>query len=227
MLTISGDNCAMDLITARSRQLRPLLLACLLLGLVSAACSSGPPPPMSTGPSHTERVEQTRRDKDEFFRTGAESPLPESQRATFAGLTYFPIDAAYNVPARLVEERTAEPVIIELATSRNTVDRLARVGTISFRLGGTGHTLTAFATAADGLTRLFVPFGDQTNRKETYGGGRYLNLTRTPTGLYDLDFNVAYNPYCVYDVNYTCPLPPAENRLAVAISAGERMPTGY
>lgn len=224
---ISGDNYDMKVITLTSRRQCSRLLWCLLLGVASAACSSGPPPPMSSGPSHAERIEQTRREKDEFFRTGGESPIPEAQRAAFAGLTYFPVDASYNVPARLVEERASEPVVIELATSRNTVDRLARVGTISFRLGGAGHTLTAFATAADGLTRLFVPFGDQTNRKETYGGGRYLNLTRTPTGLYDLDFNVAYNPYCVYDVNYTCPLPPAENRLAVAINAGERMPAGH
>lgn len=208
--------------TPLRRSLR--MAGCLLLSALPAACSSGPPPPTASGPSHTVRIEESRRDKDAFFATGEESPLPAAQRSSFRGLTYFPIDASYNVPARLAEERNAEPVIIELATSRNTVDRLARVGTITFRLGGSSYTLTAFAAAADGLTRLFVPFGDQTNRQETYGGGRYLNLTRTPTGLYDLDFNLAYNPYCVYDVNYTCPLPPAENRLAVPIRAGEQMP---
>jgi uncharacterized protein (DUF1684 family) len=196
------------------------------LCLVSA-CSSGPPPPATSGSAYTERVEQTRASKDEAFRVSADSPIPEAQRATFKGLAYFPIDASYSVPASLAEERSADPVIIELATSRNTVDRLARVGTITFRLAGTRYTLTAFATAADGLNRLFVPFGDLTNRQETYGGGRYLNLTRTATGLYDLDFNTAFNPYCVYDVNYTCPLPPPENRLPVAIPAGERMPEAY
>ena len=194
---------------------------------LAAACSSGPPPPATTGPSHTDRVEQDRAAKDEAFRLGADSPIPEAQRATFTGLTYFPIDASYSVPASIAAERSAEPVIIELATSRNTVDRLERVGTITFRLAGTRHSLTAFATAEDGLNRLFVPFGDLTNRHETYGGGRYLNLTRTATGLYDLDFNAAFNPYCVYDVNYTCPLPPAENRLQVAIRAGERMPESH
>lgn len=194
---------------------------------LAAACSSGPPPPATTGPSHTERVEQNRAAKDEAFRLSADSPIPEAQRATFTGLTYFPIDASYSVPASIAAERSAEPVIIELATSRNTVDRLERVGTITFRLAGTRHSLTAFATAEDGLNRLFVPFGDLTNRHETYGGGRYLNLTRTATGLYDLDFNAAFNPYCVYDVNYTCPLPPAENRLQVAIRAGERMPESH
>jgi uncharacterized protein (DUF1684 family) len=85
--------------------------------------------------------------------------------------------------------------------------------------------LTAFAPAeATVITRLFVPFGDLTNVDETYRGGRYLDLQRTPTGVYDLDFNQAYHPYCVYNVNYVCPLPPRENRLTVAIRAGERLP---
>lgn len=194
---------------------------------LAAACSSGPPPPVTSGSAYREAVEQIRVSKDEAFRVSVDSPIPEGQRATFKGLAYFPIDASYSVPASLAEERSADPVIIELATSRNTVDRLARVGTITFRLAGTRYALTAFATAADGLDRLFVPFGDLTNRQETYGGGRYLNLTRTATGLYDLDFNTAFNPYCVYDVNYTCPLPPPENRLQVAIRAGERMPESH
>lgn len=199
-------------------------LPIVALAILPAACTSGPPPPAASGQTLTERVEQSRIDKDEAFRFADESPIPAATRATFPGLVYFPVDPAYSVPASLVEERTADPVMIELATSRNTVDRLARVGTITFRLSGATHTLTAFATAEEGLSRLFVPFGDLTNRQETYGGGRYLNLTRTATGLYDLDFNMAFNPYCVYDVNYTCPLPPAENKLQVAILAGERMP---
>jgi uncharacterized protein (DUF1684 family) len=195
--------------------------------VVVGACNSGPPPPTSGGPSHADRVGQERVAKDEAFRLSPDSPIPEAERAGFTGLNYFPIDPAFNVPASLVTDRGSEPVIIELATSRNTVDRLARVGSITFRLGGVSHQLTAFAAAADGLNRLFVPFGDTTNRHETYGGGRYLNLTRTATGLYDLDFNMAYNPNCVYDVQWTCPLPPPENRLPVEIRAGERLPEGH
>jgi hypothetical protein len=68
-----------------------------------------------------------------------------------------------------------------------------------------------------------VPFGDLTNGTETYKGGRYLDLDRTPTGLYDLDFNRAYHPFCVYDPSYVCPVPPRENRMTVAIKAGERL----
>lgn len=205
------------------RRLGTWLMAALTAGLATA-CSSGPPAPVAAGSSLTDRVAQGRAEKDEAFRLSDVSPIPEAARATFAGLLYFPVDPSYNVPASIEEDRSRDPVIIELATSRDSFDRLARVGTITFRLSGATYTMTAFATAEEGLTRLFVPFGDLTNRHETYAGGRYLNLDRTATGLYDLDFNMAYNPYCVYDVSYTCPLPPAENRLQVAIRAGERMP---
>lgn len=211
---------------AWSRRLRLQLTTVATLGL-TLACSSGPPPPATSALSHTDRVQQSRVAKDEAFRFSNESPVPAADRATFPGLNYFPVDAAYNVPASIVEDRSAEPVIIELALSDGSIDRLARVGTITFRLQGATYTLTAFAAAADGLNRLFVPFGDLTNREETYAGGRYLNLNRTTTGLYDLDFNMAYNPNCVYDVRWSCPLPPPENRLQVAIRAGERLPAGH
>lgn len=215
------------LLTAVSSRYRAKAWVAGFAVALGAACTSGPPPPVTAGLSHAERVQQSRAAKNEAFRLSDESPIPEADRPTFAGLNYFPIDAAYNVPGSIAEDRSAEPVIIELATSRNTIDRLARVGTLTFRLDGQTYQLTAFAAAADGLDRLFVPFGDTTNRHETYGGGRYLNLTRTPTGLYDLDFNMAYNPNCVYDVRWTCPLPPPENRLQVAIRAGERLPDGH
>lgn len=213
---------------AKTTRLRARATAVLLaLALSGAACSSGPPPPAGTGVSHADRVQESRASKDEFFRLGDDSPIPREERAAFQGLVYFPIDGRFNIPASLAPEQSDPPVVIELATSRDRVDRLARVGTLTFRLDEATYTLTAFATAADGLERLFVPFGDLTNRNETYGGGRYLNLTRTPTGLYELDFNLAYNPYCVYDVNYECPLPPAENRLPIAIRAGERLPENH
>jgi uncharacterized protein (DUF1684 family) len=80
-----------------------------------------------------------------------------------------------------------------------------------------------FAEQNAGIDRLFLPFGDATSGTETYGGGRYLELDRTPTGLYDLDFNRAYHPYCVYNVTYDCPVPPRENYLTIAIRAGERL----
>ena len=99
-----------------------------------------------------------------------------------------------------------------------------KAGKLKFSLHGQAYTLTAFVSAEDtARRRLFVPFRDLTAGLETYAAGRYLDLDRTPTGLYDLDFNLAYQPYCYYDAKYDCPIPPAENRLSVPIRAGERI----
>lgn len=200
--------------------------AAALTLVVVGACSSGPPPP-SAPVSYEADLVAGRAAKDQFFKADADSPIPAAQRGSFPGLVYYPVDAAYHVPASLVPERIDPPVVIVLPTSQNEPRRYAKVGTLRFTVAGTPLTLSAFAGEDEGLSRLFVPFGDTTNRVETYGGGRYLELERTPTGLYDLDFNRATNPYCVYDPRYDCPIPPPENRLAIPIRAGERMPAAH
>jgi uncharacterized protein (DUF1684 family) len=73
------------------------------------------------------------------------------------------------------------------------------------------------------MDQLFVPFVDLTSGTETYPAGRYLDLDRTRTGIYLIDFNRAYNPYCYYNPTYDCPYPPRENRLKVPVRAGEKM----
>jgi uncharacterized protein len=114
--------------------------------------------------------------------------------------------------------------ILEIPTSRGERRRHQRVGKLSFTLKGQLLTLTAFLEAGqEDMSRLFVPFGDLTNGTETYPGGRYLDLERTATGIYDVDFNRAYHPYCYYNPAFDCPYPPRENRLPVPIRAGERM----
>jgi hypothetical protein len=101
---------------------------------------------------------------------------------------------------------------------------MRRVGALQFTLKGEALTLTAFADVDDRqLRRLFVPFGDATNGIETYQGGRYLDLDRTATAVYDLDFNRAYHPFCVFNPAYICPIPPKENRLKVPVRAGEKL----
>ena len=74
------------------------------------------------------------------------------------------------------------------------------------------------------FSRLFVPFRDQTSGEETYPAGRYLDLDVSTTGLYDLDFNRAYHPFCYFDETYDCPYPPPQNRLNTAVFAGEKLP---
>src|SRR3990167_2657966 len=101
-----------------------------------------------------------------------------------------------------------------MSTSTGTQRQMRKVGTLEFSLRGQLYTLTAFVeVGAPNLNRLFVPFGDLTSGTETYPAGGDIDLDRTATGIYELDFNRAYNPYCYYNASYECPFPPAENRL--------------
>jgi len=204
----------------RSAQAAAVLAASVLL----AHCNSGPPAPASDDRPYDARIQAFRSEKDVEFKNGADSPIPAADRASFQGLAYYPIDPQYHVPAFLTPDPSGPAPIITLQTSTNIPRKMRRVGKLGFTLGETPYTLTAFADIEDTANRrLFVPFADLTGGTETYKGGRYLDLERTPTGLYDLDFNRAYHPFCVYNPTFECPVPPKENRLAIAIRAGERL----
>jgi uncharacterized protein len=197
-------------------------LAVIVAAAIACGCTSGPAPVDTQ--SQTNAVLQWRADKDAMFKTSNDSPLLPEAKATFTGLTYWPIDGAYRVPAGLTRDRSGPPIVIQLQTSTNQKRRMQKVGTLGFTLKQQQYQLTAFVDLdTNDVNRLFVPFGDLTNNQDTYGGGRYIELDRTPTGLYDLDFNRAYHPFCVFNPNFDCPVPPRENRLQVAIPAGERL----
>jgi uncharacterized protein (DUF1684 family) len=191
---------------------RPLLA--VLLGLLAAGCT------VADAPNSVD-VATWRAEKDRFMRS-AESPVPEDQRPAFPPLDYFPIDAAYGVPASLSIAPGSD--VLELSTSGGLRRKMRKIGTLQFTLKEQPLTLTAFVDAGTNDTRrLFVPFGDLTNGNETYPGGRYLDLERTATGIYEVDFNRAYNPFCVFNPAYDCPYPPRENRLKVPVRAGEKL----
>jgi uncharacterized protein (DUF1684 family) len=185
----------------------------VVLSLVVSACSSAPPE------DYTARIASERARKDEMFRSGEDSPILPKDLESFVPLAYFPIDETYAVPAQLTP--VAEQVRLQMPTSTGKLRTTARIGTLEFTFKGQALKLAAFLE--DGSRRLFVPFSDLTSGTETYQAGRYMNLDPTPTGIYIVDFNVAYHPYCYYNAEFDCPLPPAENRLALPIRAGERL----
>ncbi len=162
-----------------------------------------------------------RRLKDEAFRSAPDSPIPPSQRRHFVGLCYYPPTREYVIPAVL--QRFQRPDTVELASTRvGYRHRMLRYGCFLFPVGDTVLSLTAYKTLGEGGL-LFVPFTDATTGRETYAGGRYLELQEEPEQEYVLDFNRAFNPYCAYNEEYACPVVPAENRLPIPIQAGERM----
>jgi uncharacterized protein (DUF1684 family) len=172
--------------------------------------------------TYAEQIAAWHADKDRFMRESSDSPVPAEKRATFPPLPYFPVDPSYRVPA-LLQPAPRGPAV-EMPTSTGQNRKMRRVGTLSFSLRGQPLSIGAFVEVdQQDMNRLFVPFGDLTNGVETYQGGRYLELDRTPTGLYDLDFNRAFHPFCLFNASYDCPYPPAESRLKVAVRAGEKL----
>jgi len=186
-----------------------------LVLLLAAGCAKEPPP-------YPDQIAAWHAEKDQFMQESSQSPVPADQRAAFPPLAYFPTDPAYRVPAALKPATSNAP--IDMLTSTGQKRQMRRVGTLAFTLNGQPLTLGAFVEAEQqDLRRLFVPFGDLTNGVETYNGGRYLELDRTATAFYDLDFNRAFHPFCLYNSAYDCPYPPAESRLKVPIRAGEKL----
>jgi uncharacterized protein (DUF1684 family) len=195
-----------------------LAIPLLLAALTASACNPQPP---DEG-DYASRIAAMRAAKDADFQSASDSPVPDNRKAQLLPLPYYPIDPAYNVPAAL--KPFEEITVVDMMTSTGSLEKFRRVGSLAFTLNGQALALTAFVSAGSpGMERLFVPFNDLTSGTETYGAGRYLDLDRTASGMYAVDFNVAYNPYCYYNPTWVCPLPPPENRLKVRIEAGEKI----
>ena len=156
-----------------------------------------------------------RRAKDTFFKHDPRSPIPD--RADFQGLRYFEPneDLVFRLPVL-----AGDGSEVVMATSDGQTRRYVRSGRVEFHVGGEAASLTLLSSP--GHPGYFVPFRDATSGHETYGAGRYLDLEAYEEGMIELDFNLAYNPYCAYSDAYSCPLPPPENWLKVRIEAGER-----
>ncbi len=192
-----------------------ILFASLVL---AAGCSSQPP---DEGKSYVEKVAAERAAKDAAFQRQDE-PIPPNKKRELLPLAYFPIDPDYNVPAAL--QPSSDKTVIPIPTSTGTARQMRKAGTLAFTLKGQPLTLTAFVDLTDpDLNHLTVMFSDMTSGTETYAAGRYIDLDRNATGIYELDFNRAYNPYCYYNASYECPYPPPENRLKIPVRAGERL----
>ena len=191
-------------------------MAVVAVAAMAAAACSKPE-------DYPSQIAAQRAAKDAAFKAQPGDPVPPDQMAALVPLSYFPIDELYAVPASL--EPAAERTRLQVPTSTGKIRDIERIGTLKFTVKGQKMSLTAFHELDQPqITRLFVPFSDFTNGAETYAAGRYMELDPTPTGIYVVDFNVAYHPFCYYHPDYDCPYPPKENRLEIPIRAGERLP---
>lgn len=156
-----------------------------------------------------------RQEKDDFFHSDPSSPLTPDQQQTFSGLRYYPEDPALRLVVDV--ERLSPPTTIQVQTSTGDVRDYQRFGRFRFEVEGRPAQLTILRNELG----YFLPFVDALAGTETYGAGRYLEPAERPDGRFEVDFNLAYNPYCAYNENWSCPITPGENRIKIPIRAGE------
>jgi uncharacterized protein (DUF1684 family) len=144
------------------------------------------------------------------------------QLLAFEHLLYFAPDAAYAVKARLV--KFPEQREVKIITTRKLEKTFYRYARVHFQLRGRDLELTALKSSLEGPDSdiLFIPFKDDSNGKESYEVGRFIDAAEPAGDEFILDFNRCYNPLCNYSPAYNCPLPPLENILDVAVPAGEK-----
>ena len=175
------------------------------------------------GQSHKESVIEFQTHLNQEYKNPEKSPLPKKEIRKFKGHDFFPINEAYRVEAHF--ERVANPVPFLMKTTTDRLPKYEVYGVATFELNNQEYQLNIYqghSTRQMPQYRdyLFLPFTDLTNGETTYGGGRFIDLKIPEGDILVIDFNKAYNPYCAYSPRYSCPVPPKENDLPVAINAG-------
>ncbi|TWI04736.1 hypothetical protein IP90_00871 [Luteimonas cucumeris] len=139
-------------------------------------------------------------------------------RTAFAGLDYWPADASWKVVGKFVPHPAGKT--IEIADITGTLSQVPNPGAVEFQRDGRTYRLEALDEGGD---ELFLVFADRTNGHGSYGAGRFLDAQKPDiSGRVVLDFNQSYNPPCAFTPFATCPLPPPENRLDLAVESGEK-----
>ncbi|MGD1843416.1 MAG: DUF1684 domain-containing protein [Thermonemataceae bacterium] len=174
-----------------------------------------------TEQNYSENLLKAREEREKEMKLSDQSPIENLEE--FEGLSYYKPDPNFRLKAT-VEKTTSKQLYTINRTDSSTV-KFTAYAYLSFKWNNETYKLLAFNTAEDPNT-LFIPFTDATNGQGTYEGGRYLNLEKKEETEMVVDFNLAFNPSCVYNINYVCPIPPRENHLDFAVKAGEKLPIG-
>jgi len=163
-------------------------------------------------------LERYRRQKDSFFKSDPHSPLSKEQKRAFKGPGVLPGESgtALRCQGRALCRAGAHPD----ADQHRRVQNYAKYGALQFTADGQAASLTVY-TSEDG--EAFIPFTDATSGDETYATGRYLDLERHDSNLFHVDFNQAYNPWCAYSPNYSCPIPPRKTGFRCLSAPGRKI----
>ena len=157
------------------------------------------------------------------FANREESPLTDEDFKVFQSLDFYPIDEKFTVEAKFVS--TPKEKVFKMKTSTTRLPEYKKYGELFFQIDGKSFKLNVYQnielSKKEGYEDyLFLPFSDLTCGKESYIGGRYIDMRIPKTETVTIDFNKAYNPYCAYNHKYSCPIVPLENDLPIEILAG-------
>ena len=160
---------------------------------------------------------------NESFRDSLHSPLMEEDLSHFEALDFYPISEKFIVEATFIRTKKEKPFKMRTSTARTPMYK--KYGELHFEIDGKQFKLNVYQNIEliqkPGFNDyLFLPFSDKTNGKETYIGGRYLDMRMPKSKTVIINFNKAYNPYCAYNYKYSCPIVPLENDLDIEIEAG-------
>ncbi len=173
--------------------------------------------------NYTASVKDFQHELNTKYADEEDSPLTKEDLKEFKALDFFPIDSTFRIVAKF--ELNKNPTFFEMPTNTDRKPVYKTYGTATFTINGKDLELHIYQNQdlikkPEYKNHLFIPFTDLTNSNGTYGGGRYIDLEIPEGTTIVIDFNRAYNPYCAYNHNYSCPIPPRENDLSVAIKAG-------
>ncbi|TCI91351.1 DUF1684 domain-containing protein [Tenacibaculum sp. M341] len=158
------------------------------------------------------------------FKDASTSPLTKKGLRNFKGLSFFPIDSAFTVVAKLT--KTPDAPVFNFPTTTDRVATYKKYGVVNFTIKGKKLQLDIYKDTdpePEYINDLFLPFLDKTNGKTSYAGGRFISVLTSDemdNGTITIDFNKAYNPYCAYNEKFSCPITPRNNFLDIEVTAG-------
>ena len=192
----------------------------LFLVLVVYSCGKSYTPEQK---EYIAKVEKERTEKNEWMKNDKSSPFNFKGKLEFHDLKYFDVDPDFVFKSKLYEYNPKDTVTIY--GTKGEPRKVVRYGYVIFKKDSNNLKINVYeGHTSTGYTYYSIWFTDKTTNNESYGVGRYIDFEKQadPNYIYDVDFNLAYNPYCAYSPDYSCAIPTKEDYIPLAITAGEK-----
>lgn len=181
---------------------------------------------LSDAAQHQQQIAAFQHQMNSDYKDSLKSPLTEEDRLVFNALTFYPTDSSFRVKAKFRKKISG---IFKMKTTTDRLPQYRQYGQLKFKLKAQNYVLKLYQNIALSKKEaykdyLFLPFTDASNGQGSYGGGRYIDFKIPEQKWVVLDFNKAYNPYCAYNSRYSCPVPPTDNDIDIAVEAGVKAP---